>query len=171
MKKTVLTFGLLSGAVAAAMMFLTLPFAERIGFDRSIYVGYTTIVISMLFVYFGVRSYRDTVLGGTITFGRGLQAGLLIAAISSLCYVVAWLVLFYGFMPDFADKYAAHLVESARASGASEADVNRAIAEAEQAKEWLANPLINGAVAFIEPFPVGILVSLISAAVLRRRSP
>jgi hypothetical protein len=171
MKKTVLTFGLLSGAVAAAMMFLTLPFAERIGFDRSIYVGYTTIVISMLFVYFGVRSYRDNVLGGTITFGRGLQAGLFIAAMSSLCYVVAWLVLFYGFMPDFADKYAAHVVESARASGASEADVNRAMAEAEQAKAWLANPLINGAVAFIEPFPVGILVALISAGVLRRTSP
>jgi hypothetical protein len=171
MRKTVVTFGLLSGAVAAAMMFLTLPFAERIGFDRSVYVGYTTIVISMLFVYFGVRSYRDNVLGGTITFGRGLQAGLLIAAISSLCYVAAWLVLFYGFMPDFADQYAAHVVESARASGGSQADVDKAIREADQARRWLANPLINAAVAFVEPFPVGILVALISAAVLKRRSP
>jgi hypothetical protein len=171
MKKIVLTFGFLSGAVAAVMMFLTVPFADRIGFDRSVIVGYTTIVISMLFVYFGVRSYRDNVLGGRVTFGGAFQAGLLIAVISSLCYVAAWLVLFYGFIPDFADKYAAYMVESVRASGGSQAEVDAAIRQADSAKEMLANPLINAAVAFVEPFPVGLLVALISAAVLRRTSP
>jgi hypothetical protein len=171
MTKTVLTFGLLSGAVVAVMMFLTVPFADRIGFDRSVIVGYTTIVISMLFVYFGVRSYRDNVLGGRMTFGRAFQAGVLIAAISSLCYVVAWLVLFYGFIPDFADKYAAYTVESVRAGGGSQAEVDAAIKQADEAKRMLANPLINAAVAFIEPFPVGLLVALISAAVLKRTSP
>jgi hypothetical protein len=168
MTKTILTFGLLSGAVTAVMMFSTVPFAERIGFDRSVIVGYTTIVISMLFVYFGVRSYRDNVLGGTITFGRGFQAGLLIALISSACYVVAWLVLFYGFIPDFADRYAAYTVESLRASGGSQAEIATAIKQAEDAKAMLANPFISAAVAFVEPFPVGLLVALISAAVLRK---
>ena len=171
MKQIVLTFGLLSGAVAAAMMFLTLPFAERIGFDRSVIVGYTTIVISMLFVYFGVRSYRDNVLGGRMTFGRGFQAGLLIAVVSSVCYVVAWLVMYYGFMPDFADQYGAYLVEKARAGGGSQAEIDEAIRQADQAKAMLANPLINAGVAFTEPLPVGLLVALISAAVLKRTSP
>ena len=171
MKKVVLTFGFLSGAVAAVMMFMTLPFAERIGFDRSIIVGYTTIVISMLFVYFGVRSYRDNVLGGHMTFGRGFTAGLLIAVISSLCYVAAWLVMFYGFMPEFGTQYAAYLVDSARANGGSQAEIDAAIKQGEQAQEMLANPLINAAVSFTEPFPVGLLVALISAAVLKRKSP
>lgn len=171
MKKVVLTFGLLSGAVAAAMMFLTLPFAERIGFDRMLVVGYTTIVISMLFVYFGIRSYRDNALGGTISFGRGFQAGLLITLISSLCYVAAWLVLFYGFMPDFADKYAAYTVESVRASGGSPAEIETAIKQGEEARRMLANPVINAAASFLEPVPVGLLVTLISAAVLKRKSP
>lgn len=171
MKKIVLTFGFLSGAVAALMMFLTLPFAERIGFDRSIVVGYTTIVISMLFVYFGVRSYRDNVLGGRMTFGNAFKAGLLISLISSACYVVAWLILFYGFMPDFADKYAAHVVESARAAGGSQAEIAAAVKQADDARAMLANPLINAAVAFTEPLPVGLLVTLISAAVLKRTSP
>jgi len=169
MKKTVLTFGLLSGAVAAVMMFLTVPFAERIGFDRSVFVGYTTIVVSMLFVYFGVRSYRDNVLGGEVTFGRAFQAGLLIAVISSVCYVLAWLVLFYIFIPDFADQYAAYIVESVRGNGGSQADIDAAIKQADSAKAMLANPLINAAVAFIEPLPVGLLVALISAVVLRKR--
>ena len=169
MKKTVLTFGLLSGAVIAVMMCLTVPFADRIGFDRSVIVGYTTIVISMLFVYFGVRSYRDNVLGGEVTFARAFQAGLCIAVISSVCYVIAWLVLFYGFIPDFADQYAAYVVDSVRANGGSEADIEAAIKQADNAKAMLANPIINAAVAFIEPLPVGLLVALISAVVLRKR--
>ena len=169
MTKVVLTFGLLSGAVAAIMMFLTLPFAERIGFDRAVYVGYTVIVISMLFVYFGVRSYRDNVLGGQVSFGKAFTAGVLITLISSVCYVAAWLVMYYGFMPDFAAQYAAHLVEQARVSGASPAEIDAAIKQGEQAKEWLANPLINAAVSFTEPLPVGLLVAVISAAVLKKR--
>lgn len=168
MTKIVLTFGLLSGAVAAVMMFLTLPFAERIGFDRAVYVGYTVIVISMLFVYFGVRSYRDNVLGGRMNFGKAFTAGMLITIISSACYVAAWLVMYYGFMPDFANQYADYLVEQARTPGASQADIDAAIKQGEQARQWLANPLINAAVSFTEPLPVGVIVTLISAAVLKK---
>ena len=168
MKRVVLTFGLLGGAVAALMMFLTLPFAERIGFDRSIFVGYTVIVTSMLFVYFGVRSYRDNVLGGQMTFGRAVQTGLLITVITSLCYVVSWLILYYGFMPDFGEQYAAYVVEKARASGADQAAIDAAVKESQQALAMIENPVTNAAVSFLEPFPVGVAVSLISAAVLRK---
>jgi hypothetical protein len=171
MKKVVLTFGLLSGAVATALVFMTLPFAERIGFDYSIVVGYTVIVISMLFVYFGVRSYRDNVLGGRMSFGSGFTAGLLITLISSVCYVLGWLVLFYGFMPDFVDQYSAWAVESARASGANEAEIAAKIKEVEDTRQILENPVTNAAVSFLEPLPVGLLVTLISATVLRRTSP
>ncbi len=168
MKKVVLTFGLLSGAVAAAMMFLTLPFAERIGFDRAMVVGYTIIVISMLFVYFGVRSYRDNVLGGRMTFGAGFRAGLLITLISAVCYVVSWLVMFYGFMPEFAEQYAAYTVESVRSRGGSQLEVDAAIKQGEDAIQLLKNPVTNAAVSFLEPLPVGLLATVISAVVLRK---
>ena len=171
MKKTVLTFGLLSGALSAAMMSATIPFVEQIGFDRSMVVGYTTIVISFLFVYFGIRSYRDNVLGGTITFGRGFNMGLLITLISCACYVAAWLVLYYNVMPDFGDQYAAYLVEGIRASGGSQAEIDETMRRGEDLKKMLENPLINAAVTFTEPFPVGLLVTLISAAVLRKKTP
>lgn len=170
MKKTVLTFGLLSGALAAALMSVMMPFAEQIGFDRMLVVGYTTIVISFLFVYFGIRSYRDNVLGGTITFGRGFNVGLLITLISCACYVAGWLVMYYNFMPDFGDKYAAYLVEGIRASGGSQAEIDATIRSGEDMKKMLENPLINAAVTFTEPFPVGLLVTLISAAVLRKKT-
>jgi Protein of unknown function (DUF4199) len=69
MKKTVLTFGLIGGAILAAMMFATLPFMDKIGFDRGEIIGYTTMILAFLLVFFGIRSYRENVGGGQITFG------------------------------------------------------------------------------------------------------
>src|SRR5688500_10020958 len=90
MKKTVLTFGLLSGLISALLMFVNVLFIDRIGFDTGVIVGYTAIVMALLLVFFGVRSYRDNQLGGTITFGRAFGVGLLITLISCVIYVVVW---------------------------------------------------------------------------------
>src|SRR5690348_1060580 len=118
MKRTVLVFGLISGLVSSLMMLVTVPFSESIGFDKAAVLGYTTIVLSFLLIFFGIRSYREQVGGGAVSFGRGLAIGLLITLISSACYVAAWEAVSYKFFPDFADRFAAHMVAEARASGA-----------------------------------------------------
>jgi hypothetical protein len=87
MKKTVLTFGLISGGVSAAMMLVSIPFVDKIGWEKGEILGYTTIVLSALLVFFGVRSYRENAGGGRLTFGRGFAVGILITLISSACYV------------------------------------------------------------------------------------
>jgi F0F1-type ATP synthase assembly protein I len=171
MKRVVLTFGFLSGGLSALMMFGTLPFLETIGYNRGLIVGYTAIVISFLFVYFGIRSYRDNVLGGRISFGRGLAVGLLITLISCACYVAAWQILYRNFMPDFMDKFNAQMLNELKSSGASEAELQAAVQEGEKFKILLANPLINIAFTLIEPLPVGLLITFVSAAVLRRKGP
>ncbi|MEX2272667.1 MAG: DUF4199 domain-containing protein [Vicinamibacterales bacterium] len=169
MKKTVLTFGLLSGVVSALMMFANVLFIDRIGFDKGIFVGYTGIVLSLLFVYFGVRSYRDNQLGGKITFGRAFGVGMLITLISCVFYVVAWEIEYATVFADFADKYAAYAMEQARASGANEATMAAKAAEMADMKEVMDSPIKRPLFIFIEPFPVGLLVTLISAAVLRKK--
>ena len=169
MKKIVLTFGLISGAVAAVLMFSTMLFADRIGFDRGLIVGYTTIVVSLLFVPFGIRAYRENVGGGHITFGRAFAVGILITLISCVCYVVAWEILYFNFMPDFAEKYTAYMVEKARAAGASQQAIEATRQEMKNMKAMLDNPLINAALAFIEPLPVGLIITLVSAAILRKK--
>src|SRR6266566_8630124 len=127
MKKSVLTFGLISGAVISVLMLLTLPFHDAIGFGiGGLIVGYTTMVLAFLLIYFGVRSYRDNVAGGTVRFGRAFAVGALIGLVSSMCYVATWEVMYFKFMPDFMDKYGAHVIEKARASGENAAEIGRA---------------------------------------------
>jgi hypothetical protein len=145
------------------------PFADRIGFDKSVVVGYTTIVLSFLLVFFGVRSYRDNVGSGQISFARAFAVGISITLITCICYVVTWEVLYYNFLPDFMDKYGAYTVQKLQASGASPAAVQAQLAQMKKYKELYANPLINAALTFTEPFPIGLVITLISAAVLRRK--
>src|SRR6185295_13922229 len=99
MKKTVVTFGLLSGGVSSLMMLLTLPFIERIGFDRGAIFGYTAILMSFLLVFFGVRSYRENVGGGAVSFGRAFTVGLLITLVSCVFYVATWEIIYFKLWP------------------------------------------------------------------------
>jgi hypothetical protein len=171
MKKIVLTFGLISGALSSAMMLSTLPLEGKIGFDKALILGYTTIVASFLLVFFGIRSYRDNVGGGRITFGRAFAVGISITLVTCIFYVVTWEIVYFKFMPDFMTKYGAHAVERARAAGASPAAIQAKIQEMQKAKELYDNPLYNAAQTFLEPFPVGLLITLLSAAVLRKKQP
>jgi hypothetical protein len=170
MKKIVLTFGLISGAISAGLMMVLVPFVETIGFERGTIVGYTAIVLSFLLVFFGIRSYRDNVGGGYITFGKAFSVGILIALISSFIYVMTWEIAFQNWLYDFPEKYTNYTIEKARASGAPAEEIARQ--REEMNNMWAlyrSNFLVRFAFTFVEPFPVGLLITLISAAVLRKR--
>jgi hypothetical protein len=169
MKKTVLTFGLIAGAILSAMMLLTVPFMDEIGFDRGEIIGYTSMVLAFLLIFFGVRSYRDNVAGGTVSFGRAFKVGALITVVAALCYVATWQVVYYKFTPDFMERYQAHILEKARADGESEAEIAKRVADMEKYARWYTNPAIRSAITFMEPLPVALIVTLVSAGVLSRR--
>jgi hypothetical protein len=169
MKNTVLAYGLVSGILCSLMMAATVPFADNIGFDRAEVVGYTVIVLSFLLVFFGIRSYRDNATGGHITFVKAFAVGISITLITCVCYVVTWEVIYFRFLPDFMDKYGAYMIEKAKASGASAGALQAQLQEMKKYKEMYDNPFLNAAITFIEPFPVGLVITLISAMVLRRQ--
>jgi amino acid transporter len=169
MKKTVWTYGLMSGALASALMAVTIPFQDENGLDHSLVVGYATIVLSFLLIYFGVRSYRDKVGNGTVRFGRALIVGSLIGLIASLCYVATWQVMYFKFMPDFMTRYNAHEIEKARAEGVSESALAQKKAELDKFEKMYQNPAINAAFTILEPLPVALVIALVSAGALSRR--
>ena len=127
------------------------------------------MVLSFLLVFFGIRSYRENVGDGTISFGRAFLIGILITAIGSIFYVVTWEILYFNFMPDFFDKYAQYIAAKARAAGATQQMIDAQVQQMKSFKANYDNPFINAAISFTEPFPVGLIITLISAAVLKRK--
>jgi hypothetical protein len=171
MKKTVFTFGLIAGAIISVLMGGSLLLADKIGSGHSMALGYTIMVASFLLIYFGIRSYRDNDLGGQISFGRAFTCGILITLITCVCYVVMWEVIYFSFMPHFMDGYFAAQIHKAQSSGIDPATIAAQVAAIQRSAQLYQNPFVNMAYTFIEPFPVGLIITLVSAAILRRKGP
>jgi hypothetical protein len=171
MKKTVLTFGLISGFIISLLMGGSLLLADRIGAGHSMVLGYTIMVASFLLVYFGIRSYRDNTLAGQISFGRAFACGMLITLITTACYVVMWEILYFNFMPHFMDTYFAAQIQKVQSAGLDSATTAAQVAAIRHSQELYQNPLVNIAYTLIEPLPVGLIITLISAALLSRKAP
>ena len=169
MRKIVLTYGLIAGGVLSALMLLTIPFQDQIGFDKGAIIGYTTMVLAFLMVFFGVKSYRDNVAGGQVKFGRAFMVGLMITVVATVCYVTTWEFIYYRLAPDFIDKYAAYSMEKAKKSGATDAQIAVQAKKMAEFTEMYRKPLVNIAFTFLEPLPVGIVFTFVAAGVLSRK--
>ena len=171
MRKVVLTYGLLAGAIIAVLMVVTFSLAnpETGDFSMSYVLGYATMIVSLSMIFFAIKSYRDNYSGGTITFGRGFLVGLYVSIIASVLYVITWKIYSSIAMPDFWDQYAKHSIDALTKKGASQTEIAAEMKQMEYYKSM--PPLVEWGMTFLEIFPVGILVSLISAAILRRKSP
>jgi hypothetical protein len=170
MKKTIVTFGLISGVLSSVMMCGTLRFLSDLNHgQKALVIGYTTIVLSFLLVYFGIRSYRDNLAGGSITFGRAFGIGIGITLISCIFYVVTWEILYFNFMHGIMDSYFTKLIEKAQSAPGTAEAIQAKVASIRHEQQLYENPFVNALYTFIEPFPVGLLITLISAAILRRK--
>ena len=168
MKRIVWIFGLVAGAIMAAMMAITIQVMDQHD-GKALIIGYTTMIVAFLMVFVGIRTYRDNELGGAIAFGPAFKVGILIALIASTCYVAAWEVIYRTMVPDFMDKYAAQSIDRARASGATEAQLEVQKQKMAEMVVSYKNPVVRAGYTYLEVFPVGLVVVLVSAGVLSRK--
>jgi len=169
MKQIVLKYGFIAGAVLATAMLVAQVFSEQIGFELGATVGYTSMVAAFTMIFFGIRSHRDRMLGGVISFWQAMRVGALISLIATVCYVATWQLVYYRLAPDFTEKYSAYALEKARAEGASAEAIAATERELQEFSEMYKNPLVNIGFTFLEPLPVALLITLVSAGGLSRK--
>ena len=167
MKQVIWKYGLFAGAILAALMFLTIPFVDTIG-DMGLVLGYTTMLLGFMMIFFGIRAYRDGAGGGKVSFGRAFVIGLAITAIGSFCYVGAWEVMSSKYMPDFVEKYSARIMARERAEGKSEAELAATQKQLDDFATSYKNPWFRVPMTLLEPLPVGLILSLVASGMLRR---
>ena len=171
MKNIIWKYGLLSGGIVVVLMYGSfLIQGDNFDFSKGELFGYATMIISLSMIFFGVRSYRDKKLEGAITFGKAFQVGLYIALIAAAIYVIAWMIYSQFAGSDFMDQYYQYSLEQLQNSGASPEEINEEIAKMDKFREMYKNPFVKMGMTFMEIFPVGLIVSLISALVLRKKA-
>jgi len=167
MTRIILIFGIAAGLIVAVPMCLMVANSEHGSAAQSYFAGYLVMVLALSLIFFGVKRLRDRELGGVIRFVPALLAGLGISAVAGVIYVIGWEITLAVTDFAFIDSYSTAAVEAARAKGASAADIAAIAAQMDEFRRQYANPFFRLPMTFIEIFPVGILISLISAALLR----
>lgn len=169
MKKVVIVFGLISGTIAASLMAVGMAMASKHG-GGSMLFGYASMVLAFSLIFVAIKSYRDKQNAGVISFGKAFTIGLLISLIASTMYVATWAIEYNYFMPDFMDKYTAGMLTAVEKTG-NAAKIAATKEKIQGLKDAYANPVTFTMYTYFEILPVGILVSLIAAAILKKKQP
>ena len=174
MKKNIIIYGLIAGIIVSILMLFSVnSISHREGsfdYNRSLLIGYASMLIAFSLVFVGIRNYRDKYNAGVISFGKAFRIGIMIVLIASTIYVLTWLIDYFFFIPDFAEKYSAHMLDNLRASGASRAEIDKQTKELANFASMYKNPFYNAMMTYAEILPVGLVVTLISALILKRKS-
>lgn len=169
MKKTVFLFGLIAGVIVSGVLaFSTLKSYHNADYDSSMLLGYASMLVAFSFVFVGIKNSRDKYSNGIISFGKAFKIGLLISFIASTLYVLTWMIEYHFFIPDFMDNYCAQMLKQEAESGATAEALKQKEAQMASFKELYKNPLLIFLITYTEILPLGILISLISALILKR---
>ena len=170
MKKIIIKNGIISGLIASVFMVCSMAYlygSEKA--EGSMLLGYASMLAAFTFVFIGIKNHRDKNLDGKISFLNAFLIGIGISAIASIMYVAAWGVEYHFFMPDFLEKYTSASIEKLQKSNLSTADLEAKINEINAGKSLYDNILSFSMITFAEIFPVGLLVTIISALILKKK--
>lgn len=168
MKKIIIPYGMSGVAVMVIVMLSTFfIFRNKHNWELQEVIGYATIVVSLSFVYFGIRRWRDKYNSGRLSFGRGLGIGTLISLFPSVAFgLLSWIEIRF-LDPEYLDKYYSYYVEKLKRSTPAE-ELNATLQQMAKDREMFSSPLAQFFVMFLTVFIIGFIITIISTLILRR---
>lgn len=172
MKKLILTNGVIAGIIVSIMMVIsTVVYKCDPNMEPSMVIGYAGMLIAFSFVFIGIRNYRNKQNAGILNFGQAFKIGILISLIASTFYVVSWLIEYYCFFPDFMEKYSAMAIKKIESDPhITSAELAAQVDQIKSMKEMYKNPIWVILFTYAEILPLGIVISLISALILKKKA-
>jgi hypothetical protein len=161
-----LIYGGISGAIVIAIIVagVALDLPNHV---QSEWFGYLVMLVALSLIFVGIKRYRDVECGGVVRFGRAFSVGLGIALVATIIYIVGWELFLATSKQDFMAQYSAGIIDKMREEGAASAAIQAKMNEMREMAAKYKNPLFRIPITFVEIFPVGLLVALVSAALLR----
>jgi hypothetical protein len=172
MKKIIVVYGLIAGLIVSAVMVVSTGMYcnnPNANMTQSMIYGFTAMIVAFSMAFVGIRNFRNKLNAGVISFGKAFQIGILIVLIASTIYVLAWEIDYHLFFPDFGDKYAGKMIEAAKSKGVTSAELAKTTTEMNNFKVQYKNPLYRIFMTYIEILPLGVVITLISALILKKK--
>jgi len=163
MKNIILKNGIIAGIIVSLFMAsMTLYMKANPETEPSMIIGFAGMIVSFAFIFIGIKQQREA-NNGTISFGKAFLNGFLIALIASIIYVIVWLFIYYNIFPNFIEHYSQMMIDKAKPE-----DLATVTAEMNQYKEWYKSPIMIILLTLMEILPLGIVISLIAALILKK---
>ncbi|RFZ94492.1 DUF4199 domain-containing protein [Mucilaginibacter conchicola] len=171
MKKYVLRYGAIAATIVTLWMLGSISYCYAIGtFEGNMWLGYASMLLAFSFIFVAIKTYRDKQNAGAITFGQAFKIGLYISLVASTVYVIAWLIDYYFFIPDFMERYTARSIERIQHSGKSAAEIADGIKMMHSMEKMYGSIFGVILLTYMEILPLALVVSLISALILKRKN-
>jgi hypothetical protein len=170
MKKIIWVCGIIAGIISVSWGVVgEAILSDSLSLNTKMMFGYATMLLGFSLIFVAIKNYRDNYNSGQVTFGKALRIGLLITLIASTVYVVVWMIDYSYFVPDYGDKYQAQAIAELKASGASATEIQRQAAEITSSMaKYKSSIVFRVMFTYLEIVPVGIVVSLIAALILKK---
>ena len=168
MRKSVLKFGLLSSLTLVILFAIQFSFENKLSYSTSEVFGYISIVLALLFIYFAIKYYRDSINNGSVSFGKALLIGVLVSLLAGLTFGIINYIYVEVINPEFMTEYYDHMVEKAKSS-LSAAEFQIRLQDMEAEKELFSNSIISSLVMSATVLIIGFIMSLISGLILQRK--
>lgn len=171
MKKVVIRYGAYAGLFELICFILTWLIIDITHVDHKVQgvIGWFTILCPMIFVYFGIRYYRDQFNDGYISFFQALKVGLLIVIIPTISFAIIETVYVLYIDPKFYDNIGAYDIAEYRKT-LPPAEFAAKVKEIKQNLAMYKNPLYNFMGMIFTIGFLGIIAAIISALLLFRRA-
>lgn len=173
MRKTIYIFGGIAGAIVASVMCISMMMfkSNSANFDWGMVIGYASMLLAFIMIFIAIKTYRDRHADGRISFGKAFGIGLGVTCIASLIYSLTWFVIYKTVYPEFPQHYTEYSLQKMQQAGKTSAEIETAKLEISEAFEYYRTWYGIISITFIEIFPVGLLVTLICALILKRKTP
>jgi len=168
MKRIILTHGAIAGAIIIGSMLMTFGLGDREEFSPPpAWIGYLVMIVALSLIFVGIKRYRDRELGGVIRFKTAFLLGLGISLVASVVYVTVWEVYLAVTDSNFIEVYTRWVIADKQAEGVAGEELEALVARMEGLKAMYAKPISRMLITFLEIFPMGLIMTLISALLLR----
>ena len=152
MQSTIIKYGIYSGITAAVLFILGLVFGQEADFGTREILGYASIVVSLLFVFFGIKHFRDRENSGIVSFKQALQLGLAISILAGVGVAVVDTIYTTFINPEFFNEFAQMMKDQGREDEVM--DIGSGM---------------MAVIMFVTVFVIGFIISLLSALILQRK--
>ncbi|MGY0390973.1 DUF4199 domain-containing protein [Bizionia sp. KMM 8389] len=169
MKKNIFKYGLYSAGLLTVLFSLAFIFETALSFSVSEIIGYISITIALSFIFFGIKTFRDEINKGLLSFLKAFKIGVLISLFPAFTFGVINVVYSNFINPNFSTEYYNDSIEKLRIS-LPEADFQEKLLELESQKALFENPLFNFVIMGVTVIFMGVIISIISGLILKRKS-